>query len=267
MIIRADGRGLTLIRQTEHAHLCGEMTEAWGNEGFEPVRPLGAVALAAAEHDNGWAEWENTPRLNPETGRPYTYIDIPIDQHQEIYRRGITRVIARDRYAGLLVSFHGSSLYSRFRSGQPGAKEFLEEQRGVQHLLLDAMRVDSGLRAFCEERVVTTNRDLVFAWDTLSLFLCHDDAWMDFLVSPCDYSGGRTRMAVARQGDAWVLDPYPFRVTPLALFAKALRTDRTEFEDDADLRTALEDAEEVELAFTIRATRRQLSLYPNGGKA
>src|SRR3972149_138763 len=120
MIIRADDRGLMLIRQTEHARLCGEMARSWGNEHFEPVEPLERVAWAAAEHDNGWAEWEEAPRLNPETRRPCTYTDIPIDQHQEIYRRGIGRAIAHDRYAGLLVSLHGSLLFSRFPSGPPG---------------------------------------------------------------------------------------------------------------------------------------------------
>lgn len=67
MIIRADEGGLTLIRQTEHARLCGDMARAWGIDGFEPVQPLEAVTWAAAEHDNGWAEWEDTPQLNPRT--------------------------------------------------------------------------------------------------------------------------------------------------------------------------------------------------------
>src|SRR3972149_5401342 len=120
MIIRADDRGLMLIRQTEHARLCGEMARSWGNEHFEPVEPLERVAWAAAEHDNGWAEWEEAPRLNPETRWPCTYTDIPIDQHQEIYRRGIGRAIAHDRYAGLLVSLHGSLLSCRLRAGAPG---------------------------------------------------------------------------------------------------------------------------------------------------
>ncbi len=253
MIICADEDGLTLIRQTEHARLCGEMARAWGNDRFEPVQPLGAVALAAAEHDNGWAEWEDAPRLNPQTGLPHTYIDIPIDQHQEIYRRGITRMIARDPYAGLLVSFHGSLLYSRFRSGQPGAEEFLVEQRGVQRQLLDEVRADSALRPFCEAAVLPTNRDLVFTWDTLSLFLCHGDVWVDCLEAPCDYRGGRARVAVRRQGEGWVLDPYPFRLTPLALSAAALRTERAEFPNQSELRKVLEDAEQVQLAFIMQA--------------
>nr|NIN11994.1 DUF3891 family protein [Gemmatimonadales bacterium]NIN49152.1 DUF3891 family protein [Gemmatimonadales bacterium]NIP06616.1 DUF3891 family protein [Gemmatimonadales bacterium]NIS66348.1 DUF3891 family protein [Gemmatimonadales bacterium] len=90
----------------------------------------------AAEHDNGWKEWEDTPRLNPQTLRPHSYSDIPVDQHLEIYRRGIERTARRDRYAGLMVSLHGSLLYSRYRSGQPGAAQFLAEQ--------EARRLEAG---------------------------------------------------------------------------------------------------------------------------
>ncbi len=136
MIIRESARGLVLIRQTEHARLCGVMAQAWGNERFEPPRPLDAMRNAAAEHDNGWKEWEDTPRLNPQTLRPHSYSDIPVDQHLEIYRRGIERTARRDRYAGLMVSLHGSLLYSRYRSGQPGAAQFLAEQ--------EARRLEAG---------------------------------------------------------------------------------------------------------------------------
>lgn len=253
MIIRADDRGLTLIRQTEHARLCGEMARSWGNEHFEPVEPLEQVAWAAAEHDNGWAEWEEAPRLNPETRRPCTYTDIPIDQHQEIYRRGIGRAITHDRYAGLLVSLHGSLLYSRFRSGQPGAQDFLEEQRSVQRRLVDAMRADPALRSFCEEPRLSTNRDLVFGWDTLSLFLCHGAAWLDYLELPADYHGRRVRVAVERRKKGVVLDPYPFRTTPLEVSAAALYTERTHFANESELREALDTSTKVGLAFVIEA--------------
>ncbi len=267
MIIRADEGGLTLIRQTEHARLCGDMARAWGSDGFEPVQPLEAVIWAAAEHDNGWAEWEDTPQLNPRTGRPYTYIDIPIDQHQEIYRRGIARAIARDPYAGLLVSLHGSLLYSRFRSGQPGAAEFLEEQGGVQRRLVDEMRADPALRPFCEEDALSTNRDLVAAWDTLSLSLCHGAAWVDHLQLPCDYRGSQARVAVTRRGEGWVLDPYPFRTTPLALSAAGLYTSRTEFQADSELQEVLKAAQQVRLLFIIQAGQDRESPRTNGGEA
>jgi hypothetical protein len=253
VIIRADDRGLTLIRQTEHARLCGEMARSWGNEQFAPVEPLDRVAWAAAEHDNGWAEWEEAPRLNAKTGRPYSYADIPIDQHREIYRRGIGRAIAHDRYVGLLVSLHGSLLYSRFRSGQPGAQDFLEEQQSVQRRLMDEMRTDPAVRSFCEEPRLSTNRDLVFGWDTLSLFLCHGTAWADQLELPGDYHGRRVRVAVARRKARWILDPYPFRITPLILSAAALRTERTRFADESELCEAFDAAEKVALDFEIDA--------------
>jgi hypothetical protein len=256
MIIRADEGGLVLIRQTEHARLCGDMARTWGNGRFAPVRPLEAVAWAAAKHDNGWAEWEDAPRLNPRTGRPYTYTDIPIDQHLEITRRSIARAIARNPYAGLLVSLHGSILYGRFRYRQPGAGAFLEEQGGVQGRLVAAMGVDPAFGPFCEEPALATNRDLVFAWDSLSLFLCHGAAWVPQLEVPCDYAGGRVRVDSRQGADGWTLDPYPFRQDPLALSAAALRTRRTEFAAESELRAALERAERLRLDVVIRGLQQ-----------
>jgi hypothetical protein len=229
------------------------MARSWGNKDFEPVEPRDRVAWAAAEHDNGWAEWEEAPRLNPKTQRPYTYADIPIDQHREIYRRGIGRAIAHDRYAGLLVSLHGSLLYSRFRSSQAGAQEFLEEQRGIQRRLVDEMRTDPAVRSFCEEPHLSTNRDLVFGWDTLSLFLCHGAAWVDQLELPGDYHGRRVRVAVAPRREGWILDPYPFRTAPLVLSAAALCMERTQFASESELGEALDASTKIGLDFVIEA--------------
>jgi len=151
------------------------------------------------------------------------------------------------------VSLHGSLLYSRFRSGQPGAQDFLEEQRSVQRRLVDAMRADPALRSFCEEPRLSTNRDLVFGWDTLSLFLCHGAAWLDYLELPADYHGRRVRVAVERRKEGWILDPYPFRTTPLVLSAAALRTERTRFAGESELREALDASTKAGLDFVIEA--------------
>lgn len=251
MIVREDD-GLLFIRQTEHARLCGVMARAWGDGGFEPARPAELVALAAAEHDNGWAEWEDAPRYNPETGLPYTYVDIPIEQHLEIYRRGIERAVRRHAYVGVLVSLHGSLLYSRFRPDQPGTSEFLAEQRELRDRLIDRLRAaDPALRDHCSERVLRTNRDLLFGWDALSLFLCHGSAWLDAIEVPADYAGRRTEIRVEDAEAGLQLSPYPFRESPLELSIAARRTEATEFGDERAMQRALAEAEEAQLQVTL----------------
>ena len=252
MIIRSTYPGLTLIRQTDHARICGDMARAWGGEGFEPVQPEELVSLAAAEHDDGWIEWEATPQLNPETGRPYTYIDIPIEQHLEIYRRGIAGAGAHHRYAGVLVSLHGSLLYTRFRSGQPGAEEFLEEQKELRSQWIEeATEKEPELAPLCEESTLMANQDLLFAWDALSLFLCHGDVWLDEIEVPTDYEGGRTRIQVGGDGSTLTLSPFPFDRTPLQLSILAFHLDDDRFDEGEAFRRALGDAEQVRLDFRI----------------
>lgn len=261
MILRVDAGGLLLIAQPDHAHLCGEMALAWGNRRFEPVRPLEPVARAAAEHDNGWAEWDSAPGWNPETRRPYTYRDIPIEPHLEIYRRGIARLVERDRYAGLLVSWHGTLLYSRFRREQPGAEVFLREQRALRKQLLQEMRGDAQLRPHCGAGTVETNRDLLLAWDTLSLILCLGETWVDEIELPAGYGGERASVAVraapgSPAGAAWTLDPYPFAMEPLRLSLPARRLEATEFAGEATFRRALTGARNLLIEIEIRARPR-----------
>lgn len=242
MIVREEEKAIVLIGQPDHARICGVMARAWGREPFARVEPLEPVALAAAEHDNGWADWEAAPRLNPETGRPYTYSDIPIEPHLEIYRRGIARMVERDPYAGLLVSLHGTLLYSRFRSGQPGAGEFLDEQIATQYRLIDTLCADPALAKGCVPERLKTNRDLVFAWDTLSLIFCLDHAFVDRIEVPTDYAGARAEGTLRRAGRRWILDPYPFTKSPLVFRVPARRLVGMRFEDEPAFRRAFAEA-------------------------
>src|SRR3989304_6088228 len=141
--------------------------------------------------------------------------------------------------------------------GLGGGKRGPRHSRGngpsVPPRVVAAMRADPVLRSFCGEPRLSTNRDLVFGWDTLSLFLCHGAAWLDYLELPADYHGRRVRVAVERRKEGWILDPYPFRTTPLVLSAAALRTERTRFAGESELREALASSTKAGLDLVIEA--------------
>ncbi len=250
MIIRDSERGLTLIRQTEHARLCGVMAHAWGNDRFQPPEPRIPVIEAAAEHDNGWQEWEDAPRLNPESRQPYSYLDIPVDQHLEIYRRGIARAVSRDPYVGLIVSLHGSRLYARFRAGQPGATEFLSQQESLRDRLIQGLASDPGLEPYTRPDVLEVNRDLLFGWDVLSLLISHGAAWQSTVVCPTDYEGNRVEVTVGGGGERWQLNPFPFR-EPLELSVAVAEIGAKSFADQEALREGLEGARRRKLEVVI----------------
>ncbi len=252
MIIREsdDGR-LLLIRQTEHARLCGVMAGSWDDESLASAEPRDAVALAAAEHDNGWQEWEVEPRLNPETGRPYSYIDIPIEQHLPIYRRGVARAFEIDPYVGILVSLHGSLLYSSYRGGQPASESFLSEQNRVRDRTLSELRDDPRYREHISRERLLQSRDLIAGWDALSLFICHGAAWMEEIAFPARAGRGRRGVRVGDGGREWRLRPYPFR-EPLDLSITALAVEDRRYGSDAEVRGALDRAEGVRLRAELR---------------
>lgn len=107
MIRRDHGNQWLLIRQTEHARLSADMCRAWAAEA-EP--PPASVVLACARHDDGWLDWERSPKVCARTGRPLHFPETDLDDDLEIWRRGPVLVAADDPYAGLLVSGHGSAL-------------------------------------------------------------------------------------------------------------------------------------------------------------
>ena len=59
------------------AWVSGELARAWGNEEFGQFVPPKELCLAAEQHDIGWLLWEQAPTLNPETGYPYRFTELP----------------------------------------------------------------------------------------------------------------------------------------------------------------------------------------------
>src|SRR5260370_42026757 len=132
MIIQEQGDQLVLIRQTDHAVLSGFFAREWGNAQFTRPEPFASFCLAAAEHDNGWREWELLPGLDLKTRLPYSFTSIPTEEHIALYQRGIERLIKMDHYAVLLVSIHFAELYNRTRATLPGYSSLYFKASGSQ---------------------------------------------------------------------------------------------------------------------------------------
>ena len=77
MLIRLEDDGSAIaIGQASHAWVSGQLARAWGNERFGAVEPWEEVCLGAEQHDIGWAMWDTRPSLNPDTGLPYTFLEL-----------------------------------------------------------------------------------------------------------------------------------------------------------------------------------------------
>src|SRR5918998_6839827 len=113
MVVREHEDGLLAIGQPSHAWISGQLARAWGNERFVSVWPWEEVCLAAEQHDVGMAGWDLEPELDPDTGRPRSFMRMALETHLELWSAAPHRLRAQSRYAALLVSLHGTALYER----------------------------------------------------------------------------------------------------------------------------------------------------------
>ena len=105
MIVRERPSGsLILIAQTDHAKLSGQCAAHWGNGGFAQPRPHEAVVRAAMFHDSGWYDYEASPTIAQDTGKPLNFMQVPWGRPQRrAFEWAIDWMTRIDPYSGLLV--------------------------------------------------------------------------------------------------------------------------------------------------------------------
>jgi Protein of unknown function (DUF3891) len=268
MIVQDQGTDLVLIRQTDHAMLAGFFAREWGNELFTRPEPFAAFRMAAAEHDNGWSDWELRPQIDPATFSPYTFMSVPTAEHIELYKRGIDRIVHEDQYAALLAVMHVAGLYDRARATMPGfSAKYVKSSETqlvaefVQRLRLQQLRLKVDLRAnpatkdFADDKTLQINLQRLEALDRLSLYFCLatlSESTIDAV--PMDNQGGEADWELRPQGGpSVVVTPYPFRRDPLNISILARRIPKRRYSDGLDLQKTLAVAPYFPMQFTLSA--------------
>lgn len=232
MLLRREGDdAVVAIGQASHAWLSGQLARAWRPR----PEPWEEVCLAAEQHDVGMAQWDLAPALNPDTGLPMSFMEMPLDVHLRLWHAAPARLLTQSRHAALLVSLHGTALYERRdltrldEDGADAVRAYLAAQRVLQARLAAEVGADPG--------ALREQQRLLRCWDALSLALCLD--WRD-------HEAGGVRLVEGRR-----LDPWPFEPDGLTVRCEGRRlTGRCDTEPE--LHAALERAPRVELAFTLR---------------
>ncbi|MCE9544534.1 MAG: DUF3891 family protein [Planctomycetia bacterium] len=119
-----DGRLVwLLISQIEHARLAGALAADWGAAPYEPLPARDELLPAIIRHDDGWAEWERCPDVDPQTGRPRDFLEMPVDQTLVIWRTSIERAAAMSPLGGYAVAGHFRGLIEHAEIwGQHGSR-------------------------------------------------------------------------------------------------------------------------------------------------
>ena len=116
----ADGSaGWMLISQVEHARISAQLashaiahfggdSERAGSSPTPASSPAVCQEIIAAilHHDDGWAEWERAPRLDPELRRPLTFTELEPAEALAIWSASIEAAAAIGPLAGSMVAGH-----------------------------------------------------------------------------------------------------------------------------------------------------------------
>jgi hypothetical protein len=279
MIIQQGSDPIVTVRQTDHALLSGFFAREWGNELFSKPEPFASFCLAAAEHDNGWQEWELAPGVDPKSFAPYSFMSVPTEEHVLLYQRGIDRVVRSDLYAGLMVATHCMGLYDRSRATMPGysakyvrsheqqhANDFVQRLRLQQLRLKVDLRNDPTTKDFTDEKLIRANAQRLDALDRLSLYFClgaEGDTTIEGV--PVNDYGEEVDWELRRaEGSQFTLDPYPFRREPLEFAVLARRIPKRRYLDDGDLQSVLAQAPFFQIKYSLRPGVGREHLYAVG---
>jgi len=229
VIVRSASQHLHLITQPDHASLAAKIMDHAVALASHPRRQQ--IVLAIAEHDNGWAEEDAAPIVNPATGGIADFVNVPMAVRHRVWPRAIQRLMQQP-WSAALVAEHAIIVYDRFRS-DPDWNPFFSGMEVAR----DAMVHASGL----SYDSLAADYPFLRLADLISLAFCMASAqehhFADWTVQLSDHC-----VAVAP-------DPFGGSTIPIEIAATELPNHR--FRDDADLREALKTAPTVRLTGEI----------------
>lgn len=112
MLHHAHPDGIVAIGQPAHARLVGAIERAWGRAPFANPPHMAEMLLAAEQHEIGMLPAEIAPTLNRATGLPHAYRELTRADHLRLWRDAVPLMMTQSRYAVLLVSRHGTWIFS-----------------------------------------------------------------------------------------------------------------------------------------------------------
>ncbi len=252
MLLRTDGDAVIAIGQASHAWISGQLARAWGNERIPAPEPRDAVCLAAEQHDVGMAEWDLRPALNPDTGRPQSFLELPVRVHVGLWTAAPGRLLTQSRYAALLVSMHGTALYAHRNTSSmsPVDRELVEGYLGAQHAFQD----DLAARIGADRAQLRRNQQLLWTWDAISLALCLRWDPLALAEVPAPHAHLDLDLELRALGaDRFALCPWPFAAESVRVRCEGVRLE-ARYDSEPALQRALRLAPIVVLEFMLEPT-------------
>lgn len=172
-----------LISQVEHARLSRTLAEHWGNGDVSPLicqpdesnskrlQIRREVLEAILHHDDGWSQWEMTPTLDAEIGRPLDFMEMPQLTAIEIWENSIRVALQKGSLAGWIVANHFLALLNNSHHAISTESEQWRDKIAQERdaWLADWLTADK--RLYTESLATESLRQLQ-TFDWLSLWFC-----------------------------------------------------------------------------------------------
>lgn len=277
MIIAENAECYRLISQNDHGDLAGQFAAHWGNDRFAKPRPYQSMVLAAETHDNGWWDWDIYPSID-ENGAPIPFTRTPREFRSSFYGKGIDNVMARDLYAGLVVSMHGVGLPQK-RYGtmptmvereDPYSRKFIVEREPTHQPIIDKLAKMEQYAGLATQEIIWHNYLLMQVFDRLSLFFCSNydisavasagahtrdgKAYYGATIQPTPVKPGEENGEIRLRVVDWqtvVVDPYPFDQSPLRVSVRGKLIPKIKYRSQEEFRETFGKAQRKEFSFTL----------------
>ncbi|HUY92506.1 MAG TPA: DUF3891 family protein [Pirellulales bacterium] len=240
-----------LISQVEHARVSGLLAERWDPAPFDRLNCREELLAAIRRHDDGWADWERTAGVDPESGRPLSFTEMPLAESLAIWRASIASAGRHGDLAGHVVSAHFCSLLQRFSSNwrnDPAkaaiAGEFLACQQGYQAECLKTW----SRRANVSDAPAIAGAALkvLQVFDALSLWLCCSE---HPLPETFELPGGSATTIRSVAPSEAEISPWPFAMPRLEIEVAGRSVPAIRYRSRADL--AVSPATQAKLKWVL----------------
>lgn len=215
MIVHERDNDFIMIKQHDHAKISGEIVLNWKKNFFLRSKLREEADWAIAQHDRAWIPLDEHPLWDDENGRPFSFIDYPLEEKLAAYQRGIEEIASRSLYAGMLCSMHYQSFFSN-KAEITLIQRFISEENERQKNLFEDMETDVPYDIY-----QLHFRRLQFC-DDLSLYVCMQEPGTPKEKEVTWFKDGfRQKFDFAPDGivPQWVddeqvsLNPFPFEST------------------------------------------------------
>lgn len=248
MIRREQGDEWLIISQGDHARVAAELAAAWMHTAVGAAHISDLLIETVRDHDTGWRHWEEAPEIDPQTGIPRSFTEMPMATAAVIWEQSIEYCAREHSLPGIWVSSHfcrlaEQALLSRRDDSDDVAaiERFLAAQKLFQGRCRVAALAEMTQREL--ESLVTFGTWYLRLFDGLSLWLCCAERSRPLVMRFNEQSVRLIPRSVAEIS----LDPYVLTQRPLSFTVPARRIPARSYGSNEELQSTLNAAPMEEL--------------------